>query len=640
MAENLSKKKRDRMISFLEGLKKTHTDDASIRAFNEIENQLRDKKYGLVWEEHSEEVDDKLKKNIPVFCADKKRRLCKDEKLPWNFIIEGDNLQALYLLEKTHKGKVDCIYIDPPYNTGARDWKYNNDYVDKNDAYRHSKWLSMMYRRITIAQKLLNPETGVMIVTIDENEVHHLKTLLEQAIPQATIQMVTYVINPKGIFQGKFSRVEEHALFCFMPKATISKCPDSGLGAQETAEEPRWKGLLRSGSKASRKDTESEFYPILIDANKKKIVKALDPIGAGKKVDYTITKMEGWNIVYPIRSDMSEGLWGVTSPTLNNLIKEGFVSLGKYDSKRKTWGITYLTSGLREEIKTGTLVVTGYDPITGVANVRYSKSKENFPKTVWYRSQHDAGAYGSDLLTKILASPGKFSFPKSLYSVTDVLRPVIRNKKNAIILDFFAGSGTTAHAINLLNSEDGGHRKWILVTNNEISEAEEKAFAKRGIKKGDPEWEAKGIAQYVTWPRTICTIEGKDINGNPLKGNYLGSDISMADGFNANVKYFKCDWTPRKPEDYLLSNALALHIKEMIEIQNAIEIDNEKNVLILNKTDFKNTVLDKKKYTQIQNIWVNQNIIFNAKELKLLQTKGYKYIPKEFFGQELREAAE
>lgn len=114
----------------------------------------------------------------------------------------------------------------------------------------------------------------------------------------------------------------------------------------------------------------------------------------------------------------------------------------------------------------------------------------------------------------------------------------------------------------------------------------------------------------------------------------------MADGFNANVKYFKCEWTPRKPEDYLLSNALTLHIKEMIEIQNAIEIDNKKNVLILNKTDFKNLILDKKKYAQIERVWVNQNIIFNAKELKLLQEKGYKYIPKEFFGQELREAAE
>ena len=136
---NLSKIKRDNMIAFLEELKKEHSDDASIRAFNEIENHLRDKKYGLIWEEHSEAVDEMLEENIPVLTADPERRLCKDETLPWNFIIEGDNLQALYLLEKTHKGKVDCVYIDPPYNTGAKDWKYNNRYVIESDEYRHSK---------------------------------------------------------------------------------------------------------------------------------------------------------------------------------------------------------------------------------------------------------------------------------------------------------------------------------------------------------------------------------------------------------------------------------------------------------------------------------------------------------------------
>ena len=134
---NLTKLKRDEMIKFLEGLKKTHTDDTSIRAFNEIENALTEKKFGLVFEEHMEEIDEKLLNEIPVFSADETRKICKDKSLPYNFIIEGDNLQALYLLEKTHRGKVDCIYIDPPYNTGARDWKYNNDYVDNNDNYRH-----------------------------------------------------------------------------------------------------------------------------------------------------------------------------------------------------------------------------------------------------------------------------------------------------------------------------------------------------------------------------------------------------------------------------------------------------------------------------------------------------------------------
>ena len=150
---NLSKERRDRMIAKLEELKLAHNDDASIAALNEIENALREKKYGLVWEEHSEAVDDMLRENIPVLVEEPDMRLCKDPEQPWNFIIEGDNLQALYLLEKTHCGKVDCIYIDPPYNTGARDWKYNNDYVDGNDQYRHSKWLSMMKSRLLVAKR-------------------------------------------------------------------------------------------------------------------------------------------------------------------------------------------------------------------------------------------------------------------------------------------------------------------------------------------------------------------------------------------------------------------------------------------------------------------------------------------------------
>ena len=165
------------------------------------------------------------------------------------------------------------------------------------------------------------------------------------------------------------------------------------------------------------------------------------------------------------------------------------------------------------------------------------------------------------------------------------------------------------------------------------------------VTKGDEEWEKLGIARYVTWPRTACSIEGVDVNGKQLKGNYLvndaeGNPIPMSQGFVANVKYFKCDWTPRKPEDYLLSNALCLHIREMIELQNHIEIDNKKYVLILNKSDFNKYVMDPEVYEQIEKIWVNQSIVLNSEELKMLRAKGFKYIPREFFGQELREAAE
>ena len=237
----------------------------------------------------------------------------------------------------------------------------------------------------------------------------------------------------------------------------------------------------------------------------------------------------------------------------------------------------------------------------------------------------------------------RFSYPKSLYAVKDTIRFVVANKPNAIIVDFFAGSGTTYHAVNLLNAEDGGHRKCIMVTNNEVSAIEAKELSAKGLKPGDEEWEKYGIAKYVTWPRTKCSIEGLDLNGNPLPGNYLSDtilSIPLAQGFISNVKYFKCSWTPRKPEDYLLSNALCLHIKEMIELQNAIEVDNVKNVLILNKEDFKRTILNPDVRAQIERVWVNQNIIFSTEELKALKEIGYKYIPREFFGQELREAAE
>jgi adenine-specific DNA-methyltransferase len=160
------------------------------------------------------------------------------------------------------------------------------------------------------------------------------------------------------------------------------------------------------------------------------------------------------------------------------------------------------------------------------------------PGTAWKVTSHDATRYGSDLITKLLPDR-TFPFPKSLYAVHDAIQFFVFNKPNALIVDFFSGSGTTLHAVNLLNAEDGGNRRCIMVTNNEVSEAERKDFEARGVKEGSDEWNSRGIARYVTWPRTVCSIEGHDVNGNPLKGNYIGSDIPMADGFKANAAFFK-----------------------------------------------------------------------------------------------------
>lgn len=644
---NLSKIKRDKMIAFLEELKKTHADDDSIRAFNEIENHLREKKYGLVWEEHSEEVDELLEENIPILTADPERRLCKDETLPWNFIIEGDNLQALYLLEKTHKGKVDCIYIDPPYNSGARDWKYNNDYVDGNDVYRHSKWLSMMKNRLLLAKHLLNPDDSVLIVTIDEKEYLHLGCLLEEMFPTARIQMISDVINPKGVARSGFSRNDEYIYFVMLgnampvrlplgnewsPSATISNSEKKA----KTETKPEWTSMMRRGSNSSRTHSPGCYYPIYVDFNKKIIVEIGNPIPFGQS---RAEEKDGLIQVLPIRTNGDEGCWQVSPTELKTRLSQGRIKLGRETSYGCV--INYLPDGAYKEVLSDAWVIDGYGDDGAIIAHKVDEDSEDLrvAPTQWKIASHNASENGSSFISKILTDK-RFTYPKSLYSEHDAINFFVANKPNSIVVDFFAGSGTTMHAVNLINAELGGNRTCIMVTNNEISEAEEKDFTKRGIKKGDAEWEEKGIAKYVTWPRTICSINGVDLNGDALKGNYFGSDIPMADGFNANVKYFKCSWTPRKPEDYLLSNALCLHIKEMIELQNAIEVDNVKNVLILNKKEFKDIVENPDIYEKIENIWVNQNIILNAKELKLLEAKGFKYIPREFFGQELREAAE
>ncbi|MXQ73052.1 site-specific DNA-methyltransferase [Clostridiaceae bacterium DONG20-135] len=443
----------------------------------------------------------------------------------WHTLIEADNYHALQLLEYLYAGKVDCIYIDPPYNNREKDWKYNNDYVDPVDNWRHSKWLSMMQKRLRLAKKILNPSTGVIIVTIDENEVHHLGMLLDEIFPEAVIQMVTIVINPKGNTRGRFSRVEEYAIFCFMPDAYVIPSNDSLLGESEQSKKPRWKGLLRSGADSRREDSKNLFYPILIDAENKKIIKALGALPYPEK-PILGEKIEGYEVAWPIRSDLSEGRWMLSTETFNELLQMGYISLGKYDSKRKTWGLSYLSQSLRNQIQNGEIIITERDEVTNTVKVEYASEKSKQIMTVWHRSLHDAGAQGSDMVSTIIGESRAFSFPKSLYSTKDAIASVVRNNKKALIVDFFAGSGTTLNAVNLLNAEDTGSRRCILVTNNETSNEEAVELSTNGFKVGDLEWEKHGIAQSVTWPRTKYTINGFRDDDSELEGEYFTSILT------------------------------------------------------------------------------------------------------------------
>ena len=459
----------------------------------------------------------------------------------WHALIEADNYHALQLLEYLYAGKVDCIYIDPPYNTGARDWKYNNDYVDNADTYRHSKWLSMMQKRLKLAKKLLNPQNSVLIVTIDEKEYLHLGCLLEELFSEADIEMVTSVINARGKQRtGKFARTEEYIFFIKMGNAVVRQEEDPDY--QEGADVP-WRTMRRSSLAGARGKHgagacgPNQFFPVYV-SHEGLIV----DIGKSLPEDQEISDFpapNGTTAVFPLRDDGTEMNWGITDGLAIQLWKKGYIRVGRHTPKKpQKWELSYYTSGKIEDIESGRAVIVGKNP-DGSVQAKYVESKLKYPTSVWVKQSHNAETEGTNLLKAIYNNENRFTYPKSLYAVKDSIALFIGDKPDAIIVDFFAGSGTTLHAVNLLNAEDGGHRRCIMVTNNEVSDAEAKEMKARGLNPGDAEWEKLGIARYVTWPRTVCSIEGHDVNGNPLRGNYIGSGIPMSDGFKANAVYFK-----------------------------------------------------------------------------------------------------
>lgn len=501
----------------------------------------------------------------------------------WHTLIEADNFHALQLLEYLYPKQVDCIYIDPPYNTGARDWKYNNDYVDAADSYRHSKWLSMMQRRLRIAKRLLNPENSVLIVTIDEKEYLHLGCLLEEMFPEARIQMISTMINPAIVARaGEFGRSGEYIFFVLFGSASPARVKldrewVSSKGRTHTGN-IRWDLLKRSGTGATRKDSPGGFYPIYIDPEDGKIVKVGDPLPDGLSEAPQISNLY---CLLPIRDDGSEGRWQWSPTTLADGLNEGRVKVG--GDKKRGFTVYRLAKAEYEKVLRGEFQIIG----RGVNNEILVDDIDTeqvmaVPGDIWKISSHDSTQYGSRLLGNIFTNK-RFTFPKSLYAVKDCLNFFTANKPDALIVDFFAGSGTTLHAVNLLNAEDGGNRRCILVTNNEVSDDEAKALKKQGYQPGDEEWEKLGIARYVTWPRTVCSIKGVDINGDELSGNYgceiekmievdgeitdpntgkklrgtfykkakeavypALSRIKMADGFAANAEYFKLGFLDKR----------------------------------------------------------------------------------------------
>ena len=438
----------------------------------------------------------------------------------WHTLIEADNYHALQLLEYLYAGKVDCIYIDPPYNTGARDWKYNNDYVDSTDQYRHSKWLSMMKKRLLLAKKLLKSNDSMLMLTIDDIELSHIKILLDELFPECQIQIVDMFINPKGKARiGRLSQVDEYLLLVYMGNAKT--VPEN---SNIECEEIRWPYLRRSDVESARGTTKGgtqQFYPIYVNPDTEKIERIGEPLLPEQPLSDAMD-LPGLIPVFPIREDGKQMNWGLTGASLEYALENGCVRVMKSRNPNQAYNFTYVTMPSIRKALNGEYIISGIRD-DGTKTIILPAGKESQKPTAWKKTLYDANVYGTQLVGSILGEK-RFSFPKSLYSVYDALQIYIKTKPNALIVDFFAGSGTTLHAVNLLNAEDGGNRRCILVTNNEVSEEEAKTLSEHGYNPGDEEWEKLGIARYVTWPRTVCSIEGHDINGNKLEDDYISSN--------------------------------------------------------------------------------------------------------------------
>ncbi len=452
----------------------------------------------------------------------------------WHTLIEADNYHALQLLEYLYAGKVDCIYIDPPYNTGARDWKYNNDFVDNADSFRHSKWLSMMQKRLVLAKKLLK-NTGIIIVTIDDYEYATLKLLMDE-IFSLDNYLGTIVIrnNPSGrsTVRGLSVNHEYALLYAISDKARLGRMEHNSTQKSRYNEKDEvgyfeWENFRKNGTDSDRPDRPKQFYPIALDESKMKL-RVPDCIWDEDKKEYVITEdVSGEIVLWPVAANGTEKVW-----------KYG-IDRAKSDASEL---LVKKTSGRYE-----------------VYRKKYLNTEGSAPHTWWDRPEYSARDNGTRMLTNILGNSSTFDFPKALEAVKDSLT-IANLPKDGLVVDFFAGSGTTLQAVNLMNKIDGGKRRCILVTNNEVADKEVQPLLDKGYFPGSSEWEEHGVARSVTWKRTVCSIKGIGMDGKPLKGKYSSGDLPLDNGFEANVSFFKLGFLDKT------AVALGLQFKEMLPV--------------------------------------------------------------------------
>ena len=543
---NLSQQRREQMLSFLETLKEQHNDDASLIAINQIEKELTSKKYGLVWEEHEEEVDVKMKTHIPVFTEVKEKEIVgNSESDEFNFLLEGDNLHSLRLLEKTHKGKIDVIYIDPPYNTGHKDFIYDDAFVDRQDGYSHSKWISFMEKRLKIAHSLLK-SSGTIFISIDDNEYANLKLLCDEIFGEEN--MISDIIwnSRKSVsndavvsLNHNYTLVYTRNINEFNKVKHLFKLPNNENGFANPDDDPR--GPWKADPFDAPAIRPNLTYEII---NPNTGEKFLPPNGRHWRTEK--------NKYFELLAD-------------NRIV---FGKTGKSKPQQKRF-------------------------------LYEAKEKGATPKSLW----DDCGTAtdGTKELQDIFGSKA-FDTPKP----TGLIKKIIdlAGDKDSLIVDFFAGSGTTAQSVLEKNKEDGGNRHFILCTNNDGN-----------------------ICSEVTYPRICTVITGKRQDGS-----------KYSDGIATNMKYYKTDFIDKESEE--IYEDLLVHIKEMIQLEYGVKVDNTKYVMIIDDEEMDSFEDNISSYKELKTVFINQDVMLTTSQEKMLQNVEVKIIPDCYFDFELREVGE
>ena len=466
-------------INELEGL----TNDEKSELIKLLRSQ---KKYGLVWEDKPEDAEQRMVNEQPVLVEVPERAiLCDDAEAPNHILIEGDNLETLTALSYTHAGKIDVIYIDPPYNTGNKDFIYNDSFVDKEDGYRHSKWLTFMNKRLKIAKNLLS-DKGVIFISIDDNEQAPLKMLCDEVFGNINLCGQLIWRKKSGGGQTDIYFVTEHEYILVYQKSAAFKWIDpveiQSLDEFKNEDERGKYNLVKLekwGSSAHKEDRPSMYFPI---------------------------KDEQGNDYFPIAPDGKPGRWRIGLQRMENVLNNNLIEWRKGKPYEKVY-----------------------------FDINAQKVKVKKSRSILYDVAENAD--GSYLLTSLFGKKDIFTNPKPVELITNVISH--HGNKSGIILDFFAGSGTTLHATMQLNAEDGGHRQCILVTNNE-----------------------NGICENVTYERNRRVIQG-----------YTTPKGEKVPGLTRNsLRYYKTKFVPRDKSPKNLRNLMALST-DMLCIHNDTYIE-------------------------------------------------------------------